>query len=62
MILRPMHVKNQPQANVSLSNGMCSEIYLRLHTLKFGAYGLFNLLNAVVWFVFTLFGQEIGRF
>ena len=59
MILRPMHVKNQPQANVSLSSGMCSEIYLRLH---FGAYGLFNLLNAVVWFVFTLFGQEIGRF
>ena len=31
-------------------------------TLKFSTFELFNLLNAVVWFVFTLFSQDMGRF
>ena len=42
------------------SHGMRSN--LPTAALKFSAYGLFNLLNAVAWFVFTLFSQEMGRF
>ena len=56
-------VKNQPQANVSLSYDIIA-IWSNLPTttLKFSTFELFNLLNAVVWFVFTLFSQDMGRF
>ena len=60
---KSMHIKNQPRANVSLSydsNAIWSN--LPTTTLKFSTFELFNLLNAVVWFVFTLFSQDMGRF
>ena len=59
---KSMHIKNQPRANVSLSydsNAIWSN--LPTTTLKFSSFELFNLLNAVVWFVFTLFSQDMAR-